>query len=117
MRVFVAEDEFLVAVQLEEDLRAVGFSVIGPFGTLDSAMQAARHVQPDVAVLDVNLNGDMVFPLADELLKRSIPVVLVSGYLPTDLPERFRRVPHISKPYDPAALGELLGRLGASGPG
>jgi CheY-like chemotaxis protein len=117
MRIFVAEDEFLVAVQLEEDLRAAGLSVIGPFGTLDSAMQAARHVQPDLAVLDVNLNGDMVYPLADDLLRRSIPVVLVSGYLPTDLPERFRKIPHISKPYDPARLVELLGSLATSGPG
>jgi two-component system, response regulator PdtaR len=108
VHIFVAEDEFLLAVQLEGDLRTAGNSVIGPFGTLDSALRASRDARPDVAILDVNLNGHMVYPLADEFLARAIPVILISGYDLVDLPQRFRKIPHLPKPYDPVALLELL---------
>ena len=104
MRVLIAEDEFLVGIQLEEDLRAAGCSIVGPFTTLEAATQASRRERFDLAVLDINLNGAAVYPLADELSARGIPFVFLSGYVATDLPERFRQSPQIVKPHDPAAL-------------
>jgi DNA-binding response OmpR family regulator len=59
MRVLIAEDEFLVGIQLEDDLRSAGCSVAGPFSTLEMATRAARHERFDVAILDINLNGDI----------------------------------------------------------
>lgn len=108
MRILIVEDEFLVAVQLEEDIRSAGCTVVGPYSTLARAVEASRRERFDVALLDVNLNGDMVYPLADELLARRIPFVLLSGYSSSDLPERLSDVPRATKPYDPATLIEIL---------
>jgi DNA-binding response OmpR family regulator len=104
MRILVAEDEFLVGLQLEEDLRSAGCSIVGPFSTLEIATQASRRERFDLAILDINLNGDMAYPLADELSARGVPFIFLSGYISANLPERFRRSPRIAKPHDPAAL-------------
>jgi DNA-binding response OmpR family regulator len=104
MRVLIAEDEFLVGLQLEEDLRSAGCSIVGPFSTLEKATQASRRERFDLAVLDINLNGDRVYPLADELSARGVPFIFLSGYISSDLPERYRKWPHVSKPHDPLVL-------------
>lgn len=104
MRVLIAEDEFLVGLQLEGDLRAAGCSIVGPFSTLETATRASRRQRFDLAILDINLNGDRVYPLADELSAREVPFIFLSGYLSADLPQRYRNRPHITKPHDPAAL-------------
>jgi DNA-binding NarL/FixJ family response regulator len=67
VRVLIVEDEFLVALQLEDDLKELGGEPVGPYGDLASATDAARREEFDVAVLDINLNGRLVYPLADEL--------------------------------------------------
>jgi DNA-binding response OmpR family regulator len=103
-RILVAEDEFLVAIQLEEDLIAAGWSVLGPFTSLQTATMAARQDQFDMAILDVNLNGEMVYPLATELKQRGVRLLLVSGYEAANLPEALRGLPRMSKPYDTGAL-------------
>ncbi|MDW6023606.1 response regulator [Mesorhizobium sp. BAC0120] len=108
LRALVVEDESLLALSLEDDLISAGCSIVGPFGSLSSATEALRTNQFDLAILDVNLNGEMVFPLADELAGRAIPFVLLTGYLSTDLPERFRKVPQVTKPYDQASLIEAV---------
>ena len=115
-RVLIAEDEFLVGIQLEDDLRSIGCSTVGPFNTLDRATQAARRERFDLAVLDINLNGALVYPLADELLARGVPFIFLSGYVKGDLPERFRGAPQLTKPHDPAALSrEIRAVLSARG--
>ena len=114
MRVLIAEDEFLVGFQLEEDLRSAGYSIVGPFNTLPTATQAARRERFDLAILDINLNGQMVYPLADELWARGIPFIFLSGYVSGDLPARFRRSPQLTKPHDPAALSKEIRTVLAS---
>jgi DNA-binding response OmpR family regulator len=104
MRILITEDEFLVGIQLEEDLRSAGYSIVGPFGTLEAATEAARRERFDLALLDINLNGEPVYPLADELSARAVPFIFLSGYLSAALPERFKGTPQIAKPHDPAAL-------------
>lgn len=104
MRVLIAEDEFLVGIQLEEDLLAAGCSIVGPFRTLETATLAARSERFDLAILDINLNGDTVYPVADELSARGIPFIFLSGYTSADLPARFRDAPQVMKPHDPAVL-------------
>jgi DNA-binding response OmpR family regulator len=111
MRILLAEDEFLVGLVLEDDLRRAGYAVSGPFATLASAMEAARREVFDLAVLDINLGGEMVFPLADELEARGIPYILLSGYSAMHLPERFRSAPRSAKPHDPASLIREVQRL------
>ena len=104
VRILIVEDEFLVALQLEDDLKTLGGETVGTYGDLKSATDAARREEFDVAVLDINLNGRLVYPLADELAARGVPFIFVSGYSMANLPERFRAAPRIAKPYSVAAL-------------
>lgn len=103
-RVFVVEDEFLVALQIEEDLAVAGYTVIGPFTSLGASIAASRTERFDVATLDLNLRGEFVYPLLDELLERKLPVLLLTGYAVSDLPERYRALPRLTKPFDGPAL-------------
>lgn len=112
LRILVVEDDFLVGLQLEQDLDAEGHSVLGPFASLASATEAASREAFDLAILDVNLRGQPVYPLADELLARGLPVILLTGYQLSDLPERFRATPHVAKPYDPRRLAQAIARPG-----
>ena len=75
---------------------------------LPSAFTAAENQRFDFAILDVNLNGQPVYPLADKLTERGIRFAFLSGYLARDLPVRFRDVGRLSKPYDPQALTRLI---------
>jgi DNA-binding response OmpR family regulator len=113
LRVLVVEDEFLVALSLEEDLRALGCVIVGPYTTLADATAAAGRERFDLAILDVNLNGEMAYPLFDEMIARRAPTLLLSGYGKSSLPARFRDLPQIEKPYDPRALARSI-RLLAS---
>jgi CheY-like chemotaxis protein len=104
-RVLLVEDEFFLRLELEEWLRSAGCAIIGPFSALEPARTMAARREPiDLAILDTNLNGQMVYPLADDLLAWGIPVIFLTGYEKASLPVRFRVVPQVSKPYDPAAL-------------
>ncbi len=103
-RIFVAEDEFLLAYALEEDLQANGFSVVGPYTRLHDARAAASHEEFDLALLDINMNGQMAYPIADILVERRIPFIFLSGYGRIALPEHLKDAHCVPKPYDPAYL-------------
>lgn len=104
LRLLVVEDEFLLSVIIAEDLAGAGATVLGPFGDLETALAASARERFDCAVLDINLRGTMVFPLADRLLDRGVPFLFVSGYGAEQLPTRFQPVPRLGKPYEPAIL-------------
>jgi PAS domain S-box-containing protein len=109
-RVLIVEDEALLAMELEEFLDRGGYAIVGPFGNVGRAIEATHREMIDVALLDMNLNGEMVYPLADELSRRGIPFIFVTGYGALHVPERFRGVPRVPKPIDPAALANELRR-------
>jgi CheY-like chemotaxis protein len=111
--VLVVEDEFLLACSLEEDLRSFGCTVVGPFNNLALATDRSRVEQFEIALLDMNLNGTMAYALADELQARNIPLVILSGYGSSDLPERFRSLPRMLKPYDPRVLIQTIRKAAA----
>lgn len=116
LRILVVEDEFLLACALEEDLRALGAVVVGPCCNLEQASAASRHEKVDLAVLDINLNGAMVYPLAEELTARGIPFLFLTGYSALDLPVEFRGSPRISKPYHAANLAAEIRRIAPKAP-
>jgi DNA-binding response OmpR family regulator len=111
-RILVAEDEFLVYLALEEELRANGFEVLGPFTTVRAIHEALQRETVDMALLDINLGGELIYPVADILLARKVPFAFLSGYAARALPECYRDVPRLDKPCDPAMLLALLRRLG-----
>jgi DNA-binding response OmpR family regulator len=110
-RILVGEDEFLVYLALEEDLRCNGFEVSGPFSTIDEIHGALRRETIDLALLDINLGGEMIYPVADELMAKNIPFLFLSGYAARALPECYRDILRLDKPYDPAVLLASLRRL------
>ncbi len=79
-RVLVVEDELLIAMLIEDILADSECRVIGPFSDLNDAMVAARNETFDIALLDVNLCGQKVYPVADLLDQRGIPFLFLSGY-------------------------------------
>lgn len=79
-KVLIVEDELLVALLLEDFLLDMGCSTVGPCGSIESALEAARDWTFDLAVLDVNLDGEQVYPVAEILAQRHIPFLFLSGY-------------------------------------
>jgi CheY-like chemotaxis protein len=109
-RVLVVEDEVIVAMQLEDLLSDMGCDVVGPACRIEDALVLAEAEPVDVAVLDVNLNGRSVCPVAEALHRRGVPVVYATGYGRagcTDLPEG----PVLQKPYLPSDLAAALSRV------
>ena len=115
-RILIAEDESLIALNLEMMLRQFGCEVVGPVSDVEEVVRFAA--QPlDGALVDVNLRGKQVFDALPALLERGIPVVLASGYDDTTLfPERYRALPRISKPFDETALRSVCIRAMFAGP-
>jgi two-component SAPR family response regulator len=106
-RVLVVEDEYLIAVSLRDHLQAIGSTVIGPVPSVEKAMRLIESNQRiDVAILDINLRGVMVYPVADVLLIRNVPFVFASGY--EGIPDRYSHVRKCLKPYRFPEMHELL---------
>jgi CheY-like chemotaxis protein len=106
-RILVVEDEFLIAIHVADIVADLGFAVVGPVGTVDQALALARTERLDGAVLDVNLSGQLVFPLAQLLVVRSVPFILTSGYDANGLPAEWRKTPHLRKPVEERELARL----------
>lgn len=112
VRALVVEDEALIAMDLVATLRRAGCVVVGPARRVAPALLlVAGDPRPDVALLDVNLGGEPVVPVADALAGRDIPFVLITGYGRDALPERFRDRPLLGKPCAAAPLLATLERL------
>lgn len=111
LRILVVEDEVLIADELTDALTDRGAEVLGPAFTVRQAMvQVETEAWIDAAVLDINLDGEMIFPVAERLIARGVPVVFATGYDQFVLPERLAGVPHLEKPISFEALRRLLHR-------
>lgn len=111
-KILVVEDSGIIAMELEEMLIDSGRTVLGPAFDLETAFKLVREEQPSYALLDINLNGEKVFPLARHLQSSLIPFAFLTGYSGDDMiPPDFRATPRITKPVDSRALLRELGRL------
>lgn len=116
LRILLVEDEMLVAMLLEDMLTESGHTVIGPVAKLDQAVEAARNESIDLAILDVNLQGHEVFPVAEALAARQIPFVFSTGYGAGGLPEAWRQRPTLQKPFRRDDLYRVIGELSGNMP-
>lgn len=98
-RVLVVEDEFLVASLIQQVLEYAGCVILGPIARLADATAAADGERCDAAVLDINLGGERVFPVAERLRRRRIPFLFVTGYRLETLPPEYCGCPLLSKPF------------------
>ncbi len=110
LRILVVEDEMLVALLLHDMLVDLGCLVIGPAAGVDEALAMIEANPLDAAVLDVNLGGQMSYPVADALIARSVPLVLSTGYASNRLQEGYRTLPALQKPYHASELCDALAR-------
>jgi CheY-like chemotaxis protein len=110
-RVLVIEDEMLIGMLLEDMLVDLGYGVAGVVPKLDDALAAARGDSFDLAILDVHLHGQSVFPVADLLVERGVPFVFATGYGERGLPDAYRGRPVLQKPFAKDDLERALRNL------
>lgn len=108
-RVLVVEDESLVAMLLETILEDMDCVPVGPAATVDEGLQLIGEDRPlDAALLDVNVAGKQVFPIAEALKARGVPFVFSTGYGEGGLPDEWRGQPTLQKPFTEAAVRDAL---------
>lgn len=98
-RVLIVEDESLVAMLLETMLEDLGCVAVGPASSVDEGLRLAKEDGVDVALLDVNVAGTQVFPVAEALEAKGVPLVFSTGYGEGGLPEHWRGRPTVQKPF------------------
>jgi two-component sensor histidine kinase len=107
-RILIVEDEALVAMILEDQLADLGISVAATCASVPDAMRAIENNAPQAAILDVNLRGQLVYPVADRLMDRGIPFVFVTGYGRESIDRRYSFVKVLEKPVERQALEGLF---------
>ena len=107
--VLLVEDDYILAQELKDELEHLGAEVLGPVYSVEDALALlAADPAPDTAVLDLNLGGEMVFPLADALEVRGIPFVFLTGYEQWTWGEHHAGVPRLEKPVDIQEVARAL---------
>lgn len=114
-RIAVVEDDFFLASELCLVLEDAGATIVGPVATVPAALDLlAAEPLVEGAMLDVNLRGQMVFPVADMLVRQNVPFVFTTGYDGSVLAPRFGGVPRLEKPIDPRDAVRAIAGLIAS---
>jgi CheY-like chemotaxis protein len=119
LKVLVVEDEAVVAMLLEDMLDELGHEVAASAGRFEQAMNAISSQDFDLAILDVNLNGVMTYPLAERLKEKGVSVVFATGYGADGLREDWRSTAVVQKPFHVRDLSRAIAqaRGGAAGAG
>ena len=108
-RVLVVEDESLVAMLIETILEDMDCIPVGPAANIEEGLRLVADTQDlDAALLDVNVAGQQIFPVADALKARGVPFVFSTGYGEGGLPDEWRGQPTVQKPFTEAAIRDAL---------
>ena len=115
-RILVVEDEFIIALDLSETVRDLGYELEGPFADKQHAFEAIEGDMPDCAILDVFTGDGEVYPLADRLVAAGVPIVFHSGHVtPAEVRARYHDALACAKPCPPdqliGALQEAVARI------
>jgi CheY-like chemotaxis protein len=110
LSILVVDDESMIAMFLEDMLLDLGCTVVGPAGAVASALALieAGGQTLDGALLDVNLRGELVYPVADALTRLNVPFVFVTGYAGHGIDPRYAAVTAVSKPFPFATIGRVV---------
>ena len=104
----VVEDELMIRMLLEDMLGELGYTIAADAARIDEALEAAKTADFDLAILDVNLNGEPISPVADALVARGMPFVFATGYGEHGLPAPYRDRPTLKKPFQLEGLEQML---------
>jgi CheY-like chemotaxis protein len=107
-RVLVIEDELMIRMLLQDMLTDLGHAIAAETGRIEEALSLAKRAEFDVAILDVNLNGQPVTPVVEVLVERGLPFVFATGYGQRGVPEPYRGTPTLQKPFQADALAEAI---------
>ena len=107
-RILIIEDEFLVSLEIAAVLTDAGYDVLEPAATVESALTGLDQEPVDAVILDRNLGGRDAHEVATKLKGRSVPFVFLTGYGPETVPQQFRDVPVIVKPFDDRQLVDFV---------
>jgi len=112
-KLLVVEDEYIVAADFALRLEDAGAEVVGPAGCVQDALELVETEggRLDAAVLDVNLAGELVYPVADALASRGVPFVFTTGYDASAIDPAYSGTPRCEKPIDPASLARVLAKF------
>jgi len=111
LRILVAEDDYLIAMEMEATLQSLGCTVVGPARSVREIEEIAGKTALDGALLDVNLRGETIDRALPALVDRGVKIVLSSGYEEKALAARYQGLALITKPYTDAALREICARV------
>lgn len=117
MRVLIVEDEHIVALALADDLEDQGAIVVGPTSSVEGALGLIDKHDLEAAVLDIQLQSQMVFPVADALVGRDVPFLFTSGFDSSAVPEEYAHIPQCEKPASSRTVVDMLVRLAGRGAG
>jgi CheY-like chemotaxis protein len=106
--VFLVEDEVMIRMMVADMLEELGYSVAAEAGEINEAIRLAQSAQFDLAILDVNVNGKVISPVAELIDSRNIPFVFATGYGSSGLPEEYRDRPALQKPFQVETLGRII---------
>jgi DNA-binding NtrC family response regulator len=114
MRILIVEDEYLVALEMENLIRSLGGEVVGPAGRMEAAMRLARETEIDGAVIDLNMDGETTMALLELLAGRGVPFIVTTGYDLSMLPSHIKPVAFLTKPISLARFTAAAGQLRAT---
>ena len=106
--VFLVEDEVMIRMMVADMLEELGYSVAAEAGEINEAVRLAGSTEFDIAILDVNVNGKVISPVAEVLANRGRPFIFATGYGAQGLPEEFRNRPTLQKPFQMETLAQVL---------
>ncbi|MGE0118738.1 MAG: response regulator [Dongiaceae bacterium] len=107
-QILLVEDEALIGIMMRNVLTDLGFTVVGPITDVARALAAAKEGSINGAILDINLDGEPIYPVADALTRRGIPFLFLTGYGADGIDRRYAHVPALEKPIEPETLRHLF---------
>jgi CheY-like chemotaxis protein len=112
----LVEDEALLRMMTAEMLEELGHRIVAEAGTISAAEPLARNAEFDLAVLDINVGGTNIAPIAQIIADRGLPFIFVSGYGPEGRPQSFQDRPALRKPFLIESLAEMIEKALGDGP-
>ncbi len=106
--VLLVEDEVIIRMMVADMLEELGYTVAAEAGEIGEAMRLAQNAEFDLAILDVNVNGKVISPVADAIKARNRPFIFATGYGSSGLPEEYRDRPALQKPFQLETLGKTI---------